>query len=475
MNLKNSKLLIVSAAILSTAILSIGFSDSYSLSNPFEFSEIMKQKSGFSSITINGESSTAVDPDAAVITLAIDNPPTDLQNAVEQYNENIHNISEELKSELDEFNDVTISSMQTNFDGNYYRYGNPGSVSDSYVAHMSFPIAVDVTKYQNITQEITNLGLQIDDIRISKVPITDPNAEKNPVSEPVIVSVAYDSGRPSCELTNECFLPANITIDAGTEVIWLNDDQAAHTITSGNPENGPTDYFDSGLILQGDSFSYDFDVPGEFPYFCLVHPWMEGYVTVLGDASNLGYELEAKINVRFETKPDTLENTLSAYTKTVDELSALLETNGISGDIPRSTINIDPAFYGRGFSDSYQTYSRWTVKTSLDNLDDVYEILSKYGGVERMYLSHSKLSIDTIRQELTQDALDDARKKAMEVIEPMNLEIKGIKNIKINQDFDQQRYPHMRYDGVFISYDEWNNIRDGNISVIADVEFEVGR
>ena len=92
-----------------------------------------------------------------------------------------------------------------------------------------------------------------------------------------------------------------------------------------------------------------------------------------------------------------------------------------------------------------------------------------------MYMSHSKSSIDTIRQELTQNALDDARKKAMEVIEPMNLEIKGIKNIKINQDFDQQRYPYMRYDGVFISYDEWNNIRDGNISVIVDVEFEVGR
>ena len=82
MNLKNSKLLIVSSVILSTAMLSIGFSDSYSLNNPFEFSEIMKQKSGFSSITINGESSTAVAPDAAVITLAIDNPPTDLQNAV---------------------------------------------------------------------------------------------------------------------------------------------------------------------------------------------------------------------------------------------------------------------------------------------------------------------------------------------------------------------------------------------------------
>ena len=165
---------------------------------------------------------------------------------------------------------------------------------------------------------------------------------------------------------------------------------------------------------------------------------------------------------------------MSAYSETLDKLSALLEENGVSGEIPRSTININPSFYQQGIFDSYQTSSRWTVKTTMNNLDDVYGILSKYGGIERMYLSYSKSSIDTVRHELTQDALDDARKNVMEIIKPMNLNIKGIKNIKINQDIDQQRNTQMRYDGVLISYDEWNNIRDGNISILVDVEFEVG-
>jgi len=98
-----------------------------------------------------------------------------------------------------------------------------------------------------------------------------------------------------------------------------------------------------------------------------------------------------------------------------------------------------------------------------------------YGGVERLYMSHSKKSIESIRAELTQMALDDARKNVLETIEPMNLEIKGIKSIKINQDIDNESNTQSRYNGVFMSYDDWNNIRDGNISVIADVEFEVGK
>ncbi len=73
-------------------------------------------------------------------------------------------------------------------------------------------------------------------------------------------------------------------------------------------------------------------------------------------------------------------------------------------------------------------------------------------------------------------ALDDARKNLMEIIEPMNLKIKGIKNIKINQDFNGERNnPQIRYEGVLVLYDDWNNIRDSNISVVTDVEFEVGR
>ena len=467
--------------VAGTAATSFAISESYSITNPLDFAGIMKQDDGYTTITASGESSSTLQPDSAVMVLSLVNPPADLQDALDAYNNDVTSISEELKQELESFDDVSISYIQTNFDGNRYRYSGSADDIDSYVAYMSFPIKVDMIGYENISQKISELGLRVDDIRISRVSIEDKISETdNETKEdikPVRVSIPYGTSVPNCEVTNECFLPTELTIDAGTEVMWSNDDEAAHTVTSGSANDGPDGVFDSALLMAGSEFSFVFNAPGEYPYFCLVHPWMTGSVTVKGDANqDLEYKLEATINVRLETKPDTLENTLSEYTNTLDELSALLEENGASGEIPRSTININPSRYERGTFDTYQTYTRWTVKTTLDNMEEVYDILSKYGGIERLYLTHSKSSIDSVRQEMTQEALDEARKNVLGIIEPMNLEIKGVKTIKINQEFGEERVgPQYRYSGVLVSYDDWNNVRDGNISVVVDVEFEVGQ
>lgn len=67
----------------------------------------------------------------------------------------------------------------------------------------------------------------------------------------------------------------------GGEVIWSNDDTAAHTVTSGDIKaGGPDGKFDSGLFMAGKIFSNKFEEAGNFPYFCQVHPWMQGVVIV---------------------------------------------------------------------------------------------------------------------------------------------------------------------------------------------------
>jgi predicted secreted protein with PEFG-CTERM motif len=63
-------------------------------------------------------------------------------------------------------------------------------------------------------------------------------------------------------------------------VIWKNADTAAHTVTSGTVSDGPDDLFDSGLFPPGGSFSNKFTEIGHYPYYCLVHPWMEGIIVV---------------------------------------------------------------------------------------------------------------------------------------------------------------------------------------------------
>jgi len=97
------------------------------------------------------------------------------------------------------------------------------------------------------------------------------------------VSAPAGTSVPGCEETNACFIPDNVTVDVGGTVTWSNDDTAAHTVTSGDlsvdPDNVGSN-FDSSLWMAGTTFEVTFDTAGEFPYFCQVHPWMAGTVTV---------------------------------------------------------------------------------------------------------------------------------------------------------------------------------------------------
>ena len=99
----------------------------------------------------------------------------------------------------------------------------------------------------------------------------------------VTVTNAIGSSTPGCEDTNACFIPNPVTIDIGDTVTWENVDNAAHTVTSGSPADGPDGVFDSSLIMAGGaSFSHTFNAAGTYDYFCMVHPWMYGSVIVEG-------------------------------------------------------------------------------------------------------------------------------------------------------------------------------------------------
>ena len=101
-------------------------------------------------------------------------------------------------------------------------------------------------------------------------------------SGPKTVSVEIPSGTsvPGCEESNKCFNPASVTINVGDTIEWKNGDTAAHTVTGGSPADGPSGVFDSSLVMGGASFAHTFDKAGSYNYFCMVHPWMVGNVSV---------------------------------------------------------------------------------------------------------------------------------------------------------------------------------------------------
>lgn len=94
------------------------------------------------------------------------------------------------------------------------------------------------------------------------------------------VSIPEGSSTPGCEADNVCYTPAEVTVGTGGTVTWTNDDTAAHTVTSGTPTDGPDGVFDSSIVMSGATFEHTFEEAGEYDYFCIVHPWMAGKVTV---------------------------------------------------------------------------------------------------------------------------------------------------------------------------------------------------
>ena len=111
------------------------------------------------------------------------------------------------------------------------------------------------------------------------MPMNEPEIETTQTSAE-IVSIPEGSGAPGCEETDECYIPSTLNISAGTTVVWENNDAAAHLATSGTPDGGPDGIFDSGMIMGGATYEYEFSETGEFVYYCLVHPWMVGTVIV---------------------------------------------------------------------------------------------------------------------------------------------------------------------------------------------------
>jgi len=79
------------------------------------------------------------------------------------------------------------------------------------------------------------------------------------------------------------FDQANITVEPGTTVTWVQSGDNPHTTTSYDG------LWDSGMIEGGSdgTFSFTFEEPGTYDYFCIPHEelGMIGSVTVTGSAS----------------------------------------------------------------------------------------------------------------------------------------------------------------------------------------------
>jgi plastocyanin len=82
------------------------------------------------------------------------------------------------------------------------------------------------------------------------------------------------SSTTEIKIDNFVFQPAEITIKAGTQVTWTNKDDIPHTVDSTEGK------FKSAALDTDEKFQFRFTEPGEYPFYCRMHPKMTGKIVV---------------------------------------------------------------------------------------------------------------------------------------------------------------------------------------------------
>jgi plastocyanin len=76
------------------------------------------------------------------------------------------------------------------------------------------------------------------------------------------------------KIDNFSFTPPELTVPVGTQIRWTNRDDIPHTVTTEDKT------IKSKVMDTDEQFTFTFDKPGTYKYFCSIHPKMTGTVVV---------------------------------------------------------------------------------------------------------------------------------------------------------------------------------------------------
>ena len=76
------------------------------------------------------------------------------------------------------------------------------------------------------------------------------------------------------QIDNFHYTPPSLIVVPGTTVTWTNADDSPHTVREKDGK------FKSAALDTDDTFSQTFAAPGEYEYFCSIHPYMTGKIVV---------------------------------------------------------------------------------------------------------------------------------------------------------------------------------------------------
>lgn len=158
-------------------------------------------------------------------------------------------------------------------------------------------IVISATLYQSVSAQtvpewVRNTALWYGEGTISETEFL--NAIKHLIEIKVIILESEEQIKPvkpgkaeviiphgNYDIANSAFyIPLNLQVKKGTTVVWVNDDTVPHTIQSQDETGKIIGLFNSAPLKTGERFAHTFTEEGVYNYYCTLHPWRVGVVTV---------------------------------------------------------------------------------------------------------------------------------------------------------------------------------------------------
>lgn len=419
-------------------------------------------------ITVTGQGSKWIEPDEVTVSLNLQSKWKNSTSFASSQKDAVQQVVNSIKSALP---NATISLGQVTID--MHAGQSPSSLK--YQSYSLVHATADMKTFEDLTSKFDQAGISIQEATIMQVP---SNQTHQANATHISISAGSSAGQ-NCATSDTCYAPDKISISTGTTVVWSNDDRVGHTVTSGSPSDAITgSTFDSSIIAPSKDFSYTFLSPGSFEYFCQVHPWMTGLVTVAGKSLAPTGEEGAKYTVSFSipvnTVPDTLGNTTKQYRDKIDMIKGILNGSGISdNDISIDPLRINSVSYGPSVTSEYDISNVVFVNAALNDLPKVIEIANNAGAnIDTVTMSISQKALDAAKQDLVGEALDDALAQATKIAQASGLAVKSVKDVQLSP-LESQSNP-FQYDGR-IPVMMAQPTSAGPFYITATIQFEIGK
>lgn len=122
---------------------------------------------------------------------------------------------------------------------------------------VTFAVVAAVSSANSRTKPVAE---RIDPTGSSSTSAAPPGAKSAPAAEVSISDFAFG--------------PSTLEIAVGATVTWTNRDDVAHTVSTKEGPLGSPD------LENGDTYSVTVDQPGAINYYCDIHQYMRGTITV---------------------------------------------------------------------------------------------------------------------------------------------------------------------------------------------------